>query len=494
MVDFGGAPAEDAIVTSATFPVTRGLVERLWAGLGGAPERAGEVVLDGDGAAPSPFAASDLAQASVAVAGLAVAELLATTPAATTATATATARGGGGKSPTGGEWPEVRVERNRASAWFVASYRPSAWQVPPTWDAVAGDYRSADGWIRLHTNAPHHRAAALGVLGVPAERAAVAAAVAGWKADDLESAVVEAGGAAAAMRSTAEWAVHPQGAAVAAEPVMHRVAHPKSEVAASLRVGADADRPLAGVRVLDLTRVLAGPVSTRFLAGYGAQVLRIDPLDWDEPSLVGDVTVGKHCARVDLRRAEGRRAFFDLLDSADVIVHGYRPGALDGLGLGEVPRRERRPNLVDVSLDAYGWTGPWSTRRGFDSLLQMSSGIAEAGMRSGGVDVPAPLPFQALDHATGYLLAAAAVRGLTTLSSQSTPTTWKTSLARTAATLVEAGPGDAGGALVRVEADGPVEHTAWGDLRRLPSPLTVGGHGLAWDGPARPLGTDPARW
>jgi CoA-transferase family III len=484
VVDFGGRAAEDATVTSTTLPVTRGLVEHLWVGLGGAPERAGEVVLDGDGAAPSPFAASDLAQASVAVAGLALAELR--------AIATAEA---GGQSPTdGGDWPEVRVERSRASAWFVASYRPSGWQVPPTWDAVAGDYRAADGWIRLHTNAPHHRAAALGVLGVPAERAAVTAAVAGWKADDLESAIVGAGGAAAAMRSTAEWAVHPQGAAVAAEPVMHRVAHPKSQVTASLRLGSDPARPLAGVRVLDLTRVLAGPVSTRFLAGYGAQVLRIDPLDWDEPPLVPDVTVGKRCARVDLRSAEGRQAFFDLLDSADVIVHGYRPGALDGLGLGEARRRERRPNLVDVSLDAYGWTGPWSTRRGFDSLLQMSSGIAETGMRLGGVDVPAPLPFQALDHATGYLLAAAVVRGLTTLSNQSTPTTWRTSLARTAATLTEAGPGDAGGPLTPVEADGPVEHTAWGDLRRLPSPLTVGGHGLAWDSPARPLGTDPARW
>ena len=166
-------------------------------------------------------------------------------------------------------------------------------------------------------------------------------------------------------------------------------------------------------QVLDLTRVLAGPVATRFLAGFGAEVLRIDPPWWDEPGFVPEVTLGKRCTRLDLRASDGRDAFLALLAKADVLVHGYRPDALTRLGLGPEARRQTRPGLIDVSLDAYGWTGPWRSRRGFDSLVQMSAGIAEEGMRRAGADRPTPLPVQALDHATGYIMAAAVVRGIT---------------------------------------------------------------------------------
>ncbi len=138
-------------------------------------------------------------------------------------------------------------------------------------------------------------------------------------------------------------------------------------------------RALAGLRVLDLTRVLAGPVATRFLAGFGADVVRIDPPGWDEPALEPEVTLGKSCARLDLRRDADRATFERLLSGADVLVHGYRPGALDGLGYGAAARQSLAPGLVEVCLDAYGWTGPWAGRRGFDSLVQMSCGIAQAG-------------------------------------------------------------------------------------------------------------------
>ena len=174
----------------------------------------------------------------------------------------------------------------------------------------------------------------------------------------------------------------------------------------------DRARPLAGVRVLDLTRILAGLIATRFLAGFGAEVLRIDPPNWDEPTIAPEVTLGKRCARLDLSGAGGRERWLALLSQADVVIHGYRPDALERLGLGVETRRRARPGLIDVSLDAYGWTGPWAGRRGFDSLVQMSSGIAEEGMRRASAEIPTPLPAQALGHATGYLMAAAAVRGL----------------------------------------------------------------------------------
>ena len=260
---------------------------------------------------------------------------------------------------------------------------------------------------------------------------------------------------------------------------------------------ADAARPLAGLRVLDLTRILAGPVATRFLAGLGAEVLRIDPPDWEEPSLEPEVTLGKRCARLDLRTEPGRERFLALLSGADMILHGYRPGALEGLGLGPEVRAAARPGLVDVSLCAYGFSGPWAGRRGFDSLVQLSSGIAALEMAAAGLERPGALPVQALDHAAGYILAAAALRGLTARRTDGRGMRARTSLARCAALLTEggAGPvrGDLGAAEAADHAPAP-ERTVWGEALRLRPPALIEGAPLAWDRPAGPLGTSPAAW
>jgi crotonobetainyl-CoA:carnitine CoA-transferase CaiB-like acyl-CoA transferase len=439
------------------------------------PVPAPPVALPDGGSLTSIFAVSDLAQASVGVAGSALAALVAQR----------------------GDPPDVSVDRDLASVWFRWSIRPQGWEIPPPWDAVSGDYLCQDGWIRLHANAPHHRAAILAVLDVPAERDEVAAAARSWPAHDLESAVVGTGGAAAAMRSEAEWRAHPQGRAVAIERLVSMERTSKSN--GPDEPAADVSRPLEGLRVLDLTRVLAGPVATRLLAGWGADVLRVDPLDWDEPSVAPEVTLGKRCARLDLREAHGKDTLLGLLREADVLVHGYRPGALDHLGIGAQTRDETRPGLVDVSLDAYGWTGPWRDRRGFDSLVQMSTGIADAGRAASGGDQPVPLPVQALDHATGYLLAASVLAGLVLRRSDGEGSRWRLSLARMANVLLETdrvGPQDErhGRALVTPDATGAIEATAWGEARRLAPPLIVEGSPLHWSIPARPLGTDEPVW
>ena len=440
----------------------------------GGPGAAPPVELPSGGSLPSVFAVSDLAQASVGAAADSLARLVALD---------------------GGAMPTSTVDRDLASAWFGYSIRPSGWELPSVWDSLAGDYVTSDGWIKLHTNAPHHRAAALTVLGVSGDRNAVAAAVARWSAEDLETAVAVAGGAAAALRSGPEWDVHPQGRAVAAEPLMH-VARTSDQAVTGKRTRGD--RPLDGVRVLDLTRVLAGPVATRLLAGWGAEVLRIDPPSWDEPGLVPEVTLGKRCARLDLTSPAGRDQFLELLAGADVLVHGYRSDALEGLGLGVDLRDDVRPGLVDVSLDAYGWSGPWATRRGFDSLVQMSSGIAEAGMDAVGAGHPVPLPVQALDQATGYLLAAAAITGLAFRRADGTGSRWRTSLARMARLLMDAGtvePQDGPGIdPAPPRTDDPVERTPWGDARRLPPPVVVDGAPLRWTLPAGHLGASTATW
>ncbi|HXT79359.1 MAG TPA: CoA transferase [Acetobacteraceae bacterium] len=449
-----------------------GFLSDIWTALDGDLAAPKSVVQAGEGSLPSVFAVSDLAAASVGAAGLAAAVLIARRHDAR---------------------PEVRVDRRLASFWFGVSLRPQGWALPPAWDPVAGDYAAADGWIRLHTNAPHHRAAALDVLGVQVDKEQVARAVARWNKAELETAVVGRGGCAAAMHTLEEWAAHPQGRAVAAEPLVRIDA---TAEAPRPDWPVPQDRPLQGIRVLDLTRVLAGPVATRFLAGLGAEVLRIDPPDWDEPGVVPDVLLGKRAARLDLRTPEGRAAFERLLTGADVLVHGYRSDVLSRLGFDTARLQMLRPGLVDVALDAYGWTGPWRARRGFDSLVQMSSGIADAGMRRLGKDRPHPLPVQALDHACGYVMAAAALTGLRRRLETGSGSTARASLARIAALLVSrAGSDDSARAPEAADDFDPaMENTAWGPARRMKAPVSIGAAPLQWDRAAGPLGTASPAW
>lgn len=255
--------------------------------------------------------------------------------------------------------------------------------------------------------------------------------------------------------------------------------------------------PLAGIKVLDLTRVLAGPVATRFLAGYGAQVLRIDPPGWDEPGVIPEVTLGKRCARLDLHERADRDIFSRLLANADILVHGYRADALDRLGFGPEARASIRPGLIDVSLNAYGHDGPWQPRRGFDSLVQFSSGIAADGMGWRGAEVPVSLPVQALDQATGYLIAAAAVRGLLARCTGRGATRARLSLARTAKLLMDhkGHPNETLPATAS-EADFSeiIERTDWGPAARLNPPATIDDIALRWEQPACLLGSSAAMW
>ena len=361
----------------------------------------------------------------------------------------------------------VEIDKRHALLWFDMTVQPLGWDMPSLWDAIAGDYPTADGWIRLHTNALHHRDAALRVLGCEANREAAASRVATWAAADLEHAVVAEGGCAAEMRDLAAWQAHPQGKAVATEPLIRWTTQGESDPT-PIR--------LDGLRILDLTRVLAGPVATRFLAGFGAQVLRIDPPHWNEPPVEAEVTLGKRCAGLDLTQKADRAQFQALLKQADVLVHGYRPGALEGLGFDAAQRRSENPGLIDVSLNAYGWTGPWSTRRGFDSLVQMSTGIAAEGMARSGAARPTPLPVQALDHATGYLLAAAILRALRVRGQTGRVYQAQLSLARTAHMLIGRGAHDLTPAMDELnEADlsPAVEETSWGPARRVVFPVTL---------------------
>lgn len=465
-------------------PDDANLLQEVWRTIGGAPDQLSPVAVGGPRTVlPAAFDVTGLAAATVAAAGLAA------------ATTVAVRRGSA--------VPAVAVDRRAAAAAFASErlLAPQGWTLPPPWDPVAGDYRAADGWIRLHTNYPYHRAAVARVLGGAEDRESVATQVARWPAVELESAVVAAGGAAAVMYDRDHWVSTEAGAAAAAEPLARIEVIPEAVTSPAARDhgGSTGDvAPYAGVRVLDLTRVIAGPVATRFLAGFGADVLRIDPPGFAEvPALLPETTVGKRCAWLDLTTVEGRERFDDLVAAADVLVYGLRPGALDRLGYDSDALRERNPSLILAALDAYGWDGPWQDRRGFDSLVQMSCGIAAAGAAAAGVDRPVPLPVQALDHATGYLLAAAIGLALARRFAEGVTTRIRTSLAGTANLLLRLVPPDGisgGPGPEWTDSDTELAVTAWGLARRVPIPVHIHGVRASWDLPAGPLGRHEPTW
>jgi crotonobetainyl-CoA:carnitine CoA-transferase CaiB-like acyl-CoA transferase len=447
---------------------------------------------------PSVFDVTGIASATVAAALLAVAEL-------------AAARGGAIGRPDA--VPEVRLDRRAAAAAFrsEALLAPSGWELPPAWDPIAGDYRAADGWIRLHTNYAHHRAAALRALGIPDDgdvpggdggggraglRDVVTVAAATLPAAEIEDRVVAEGGCAAAMHTLGEWAAHPHGRIALAEPAVAAAVEGAVDVPEALRTPAG-DRPLAGVRVLDLTRVIAGPVATRTLAAWGADVVRVDPPGFAEvPALLPDTTVGKRRVALDLRDDGDRAAFERLVAGAHVVVHGLRPGALQALGYGAAALRELNPAIVRATVDAYGWHGPWGERRGFDSLVQMSCGIAAAGAAMSGADGPVPLPAQALDHGAGHLLAAGVCRALTRLLESGLPSDVWTSLVGVAGLLTPrlVPDGLEAPAPQWADADTIAVETGWGPARAVPAPGTVGGVLPLWTVPAGSLGSHDPQW
>src|SRR5215471_16453359 len=413
-------------------------------------ERIREVEITGgtDPILPTPFRIGETSAAALAAVGLAVSDLW---------------------MLRSGRRQAIALDARQATASLRSGHylKMDGAHVSTERNTIMGVYPAKNGrWSYLHCNFPNHRAAALSVLGVPEDREAVRKAVAQWDALELEEAIIAAKGAGGMVRTMAEWAQHPQAAAIASLPLMEII-----------RIGdsppeklPDGDRPLSGVRVLDLTRVLAGPTCARTLAEHGADVLRIGTLRWpDNEGMMRDTGFGKRSAALDVDDPAQADVLRGLLKGADVFSQGYRPGALARRGLSPEEVAAARPGIVYVSISAFGHTGPWHARRGFDSVVQSVSGIA---LEHATENRPRFAPANPLDYMTGYLAAAGAITALRRRAHEGGSYLVRVSLAQTGRWLTSLPRVDAAGAgpdlpRERLDALMEVTETPFGRLRHL---------------------------
>jgi crotonobetainyl-CoA:carnitine CoA-transferase CaiB-like acyl-CoA transferase len=457
----------------------REILADLWTLAGGDLSALDSVKLTGEEPQlPSSFRVAAAAQASVAAAGLAAAQIW---------------------KLRSGQSQDVAVDMRhavvecRSERYLRVDGKPP----PPAWDAIAGIYKTRDHrFVRLHTNFPHHRDAVCKVLNCKPERDDVQAALMRWDGEAFETAAYAGGGVVAMMRSHDEWSDLPHAKALAALPLLSiekiGEAAPKP-----WPVG---DRPLAGLRVLDLSRVIAGPVAGRTLAVHGADVLLIAGPDLPAiPWLTIDTGRGKLTSFIELKSEQGRDSLRALLAQADIFSQGYRPQALAGLGFSPQAAAQISPGIVYVTLSAYGHAGPWAERRGFDSLVQTATGFNHAEGQAAGVDGPKELPAQMLDHAAGYLMAFGAMMARERQSREGGSWHVRVSLAQTGRWLWNLGrvadgfkTGDLKGDAIRpFLEDVP---SGFGPLNSVSHSATLSKTPAFWARPAMPLGSHPPRW
>lgn len=454
----------------------REILSDVWTGAGGAPSALDAVRLTGsEPQLPSSFRVAAAAQAPIAAAGLAAAEIW-------------KARSGEAQNVT----VDIRhaVVECRSERYLRVDDKPP----PPAWDKIAGVYRVRDNrFVRLHTNFPHHRDAVCKVLGCYAERDEVQAALLQWDGEAFETAAYAAGGVVALMRSYDEWSATPHARELARLPLISiekiGEAAPKPWPAG--------DRPLAGLRVLDLSRVIAGPVAGRTLAAHGADVLLISGPDLpDIPWLTIDTGRGKLTSFVELRSEQGQAVMRGLVAQADILSQGYRPQAIARLGFSPQDAARINPGIVYVTLSAYGHAGPWAERRGFDSLVQTTTGFNHAEGQAAGVDGPKELPAQMLDHATGYFMAFGAMMAKARQAREGGSWHVRVSLAQTGRWLWNLGRLEAGLATEDLKADAVQPYieqmpSGFGTLNSVRHAAVLSRTPARWSRPAMPLGSNP---
>jgi crotonobetainyl-CoA:carnitine CoA-transferase CaiB-like acyl-CoA transferase len=460
-------------------PSSADVVAALWRLAGGDAAALDYLRFSGDDPVlPSSFRIGTAAQASIAAVGLGAAEL---------------------HHRAGSPRQTVSVDMRHAAVEFRSEHYLTIDGGAPAsiGDPLFGAYRTGDGrFVRLHMNFPHHRDHVLKFLGCAPTRAAIEAALKNWETIAFETEAYKRGCVVAAMRSPDEWTRHPQAAAVAAVPVVQIEKIGDAPPRPLLK----GTRSLAGFRVLDLTRIIAGPVAGRALAVHGADVMRISAphlpfIDW----LVKDTGRGKLCAFADLSTPDGSNTLRRLIGDADIFLQAYRPGSLAGRGFSPAEVAALRPGIVYASLSAYGDLGPWASRRGFDSLVQTATGFNVAEAQAVGVEGPKELPCQALDHASGYLLAFGALMARSLQASEGGSWLVHVSLAATGRWIWNLGRAENGLSCPLPSRDDVADlleesRSPFGLMRGVRHSAELSATPAGWTRPAVPLGRDPPVW
>jgi hypothetical protein len=469
----------------------------IWLGLGLPADALEQLVLTGEGnGIPSSFNIGALAQSTIALSALSAAVVHSFRTKLAVPRITVPLR--------------HAVTEFRSERYWLLDGKPN----PYAFSVVGGVHRAQDGYVRIHDAFPHHRDGALRLLGLDehASKQDVAAAVLKWKALELENKGIGTGLVIAALRSFEEWDRSPQAPFTAKFPVSTKRLNSKTGSEPSPKTTSFQSRSftilptkcLQGLRVLDLSRVIAAPLAGKTLAAHGADVLWVtSPNLPDLPEVDIDMGRGKRTIQLDLHLAEDRKVLLNLAREADVFLQGYRPGALEALGFGPEQIAAVNPSIIYANLSAYGSEGPWSQRRGFDSIVQTCSGLNVAEAEHYGQENIAqrPLPCQALDHGSGYLLATGINAALYKRSIEEGAWIVDVSLAGTMAYLRSLGqwPGRTGfeyEEIGRSEAMTYLEQktSGFGEFQAVSHSAHIDGMQVGWDVMPKRLGSDKPQW
>lgn len=406
--------------------------------------------------------------------------------------------------------PRITVSGEHAVVEFKSErlYTINREVSPSSWGPIGGLHKASDGYVRVHDGFLVHRDGAKALLRCDstASRSEVGAKIAGWKSVELETAAFEAGVVISALRCYNQWDSLPQAKAVRDFPIqIQKVA--EGPVGLHRHVeGSGADKCLRGLRVVEMSRVIATPVAGKTLAAHGADVLWVtSPTLPDQPGLDRDFGRGKRTIRLNINDEEDKRKLLELVGTTDVFLQGFRPGSLASRGLSAKELAARCPQgIICANMSAYGPEGPWRLNRGFDSLVQTCSGMNVSEAEHHGKGEPArPMPCQALDHAGGYFLAAGIMAALYRQATEGGSYEVNVSLAGVMKYLRSLGqyPGDTGFHFKDFNApqDVPEEfleerESAFGPMKSVGHSATIEGVAVGWDIMPKPLGSDKAEW
>ncbi|KAI8260914.1 hypothetical protein K4K56_006173 [Colletotrichum sp. SAR 10_98] len=487
----GVAVASSKVIPRESFSA-QDVVQEIWKGLKLPAEALSALNLENDGGStlPSSFKIGVLAQSSIASSALAAAQIHALRNESSV--------------------PAVDVPLEHATVEFKSErlYILDGKPTPSPWGPIGGLHKTSDGHVRVHDSFPNHRDGILDLVGLPhsSTREQLSEKLSEWASTDVETAATVDGKLATyALRSYRQWDALPQSRAISNFPIDVTQLSPEGPAGLPARMRSGNTKCLQGLRVVEMSRVIAAPLCGKTLAAHGADVIWVtSPNLPDLPTMDRDFGRGKRTVQLDVHNPSDKERLIELIKTADVFIQGFRPGSLASHGLSPEEIVKINPSIIIANMSAFGPQGPWSGRRGYDSLVQTCSGMNVSEAEHAGKGEPArPTPCQALDHAGGYWLATGVVAALYKRATQGGSWRVDVSLAGVMKYLRSLGqyPGATGFESKDYEKPEDVRNeffetreTGFGSMTAIRHSARVDGVEVGWDVMPKPLGSDSPEW